>query len=273
MNNRDFKGVWIPKEIWLNDNLSAIEKCLLVEIDSLDNDPEKGCFASNEYLGKFIGVSAGRAANMICDLRKRGFIVQAFFDGRNRGLKLHENVKVLQNKLHENVKADFTKTLKQTSRKREHNNTLNNTLNNSLSPREKEIETPEPIHIWGEGTETRLQKAQAALKEYFEKNSFRRREISKSAKNSCDDSQFDDELDLWIRRNADDFQITQNPVKALTSGRSNFTSWLSQTWCRDKYQTNGNNDTSNQRNGRVQQQRKADAFPSREELERKYGVL
>jgi hypothetical protein len=24
--NRDFKGVWIPKEVWLNENLSIIEK-------------------------------------------------------------------------------------------------------------------------------------------------------------------------------------------------------------------------------------------------------
>jgi hypothetical protein len=34
--NRDFKGVWIPKEIWINTDLSIIEKVLLVEIDSLD---------------------------------------------------------------------------------------------------------------------------------------------------------------------------------------------------------------------------------------------
>ena len=47
--NRDFKGVWIPKEIWLNTDLSIIEKVLLVEIDSLDNS-DRGCFASNEYL-------------------------------------------------------------------------------------------------------------------------------------------------------------------------------------------------------------------------------
>ena len=49
--NRDFKGVWIPKEIWLNTDLSIIEKVLLVEIDSLDNS-DRGCFASNEYLAK-----------------------------------------------------------------------------------------------------------------------------------------------------------------------------------------------------------------------------
>ena len=46
-HDRDFKGVWIPKEIWLNNNLTLTEKLLLVEIDSLDN--EFGCTANNAY--------------------------------------------------------------------------------------------------------------------------------------------------------------------------------------------------------------------------------
>lgn len=120
---RDFKGVWIPAALWLDPDTNITEKCLLVEIDSLDNDPEKGCFASNEYLGKFIGVSAGRCANMVSDLKKRGYVEQVFFDGRNRGLRvpmLHENNK----NLHKNVKAEPTKTLKQPSRKSEHINTI-----------------------------------------------------------------------------------------------------------------------------------------------------
>ncbi len=36
--SRDFKGIWIPKEIWLSDQLSLMEKILLVEIHSLDNE-------------------------------------------------------------------------------------------------------------------------------------------------------------------------------------------------------------------------------------------
>ncbi len=66
--NRDFKGVWIPKEIWLNTDLSIIEKVLLVEIDSLDNS-DRGCFASNEYLANFVQLSEGRVANIISDLK------------------------------------------------------------------------------------------------------------------------------------------------------------------------------------------------------------
>jgi len=125
---RDFKGVWIKKEIWLNTNLTLIEKVLIVEIDSLDNS-ERGCFASNEYLAKFVNLSEGRVANIISDLKKRDFIIQLFFDGRNRGLRT--NKQKCESSFNENVKPDLTKTGKQPTRKREHNNTVNNTDNNT----------------------------------------------------------------------------------------------------------------------------------------------
>jgi len=122
--NRDFKGVWIPKEIWLNTDLSIIEKVLLVEIDSLDNS-DRGCFASNEYLASFVQLSEGRVANIISDLKKRGYIIQLFFDGRNRGLR----TQISESSFNENVKAEYTKTGKQPKRKREHNKTVNKTDN------------------------------------------------------------------------------------------------------------------------------------------------
>lgn len=36
--SRKFKGIWIPANVWLGTELSIIEKVLLAEIDSLDND-------------------------------------------------------------------------------------------------------------------------------------------------------------------------------------------------------------------------------------------
>jgi hypothetical protein len=141
MSNRKFEGVWIPAHIWLEESLNITEKCLLVEINSLDNDLARGCFASNEYLGKFLGLSAGRTANMVSDLKKRGYVEQVFFDGRNRGLRvpmLHENGK----NLHENVKAAFTKTGKQPSRKREHINTvINNNIGESAPAKISDLTT------------------------------------------------------------------------------------------------------------------------------------
>lgn len=69
---RDFKGIWIPKEIWLNTHLTMNEKLFLVEIDSLDN--EKGCFASNDYFSEFFGLSKNRCSEIIKSLEKKGFL-------------------------------------------------------------------------------------------------------------------------------------------------------------------------------------------------------
>lgn len=69
---RDFKGIWISKEIWLNTHLTMNEKLFLVEIDSLDN--EKGCFASNDYFAEFFGLSKNRCSEIIKSLEKKGFL-------------------------------------------------------------------------------------------------------------------------------------------------------------------------------------------------------
>lgn len=69
---RDFKGIWIPKEIWLNKNLTMQEKIFLVEIDSLDN--EFGCTAGNQYFADFFGISKTRASLVIQELIKKEFV-------------------------------------------------------------------------------------------------------------------------------------------------------------------------------------------------------
>ena len=83
--NRDFKGVWIPKEIWLNENLTMIEKVILIEIDSLDN--EEGCIAANDYLAKFCQCSNWAVSTAIKKLQQLGYIKIVNFDGRHRVIK------------------------------------------------------------------------------------------------------------------------------------------------------------------------------------------
>ena len=72
VNNRGFKGVWIPSEVWLNKNLSLIEKVFLVEIDSLDN--KFGCVASNAHFAQFFSISKGRCSQIIKDLEAKNLI-------------------------------------------------------------------------------------------------------------------------------------------------------------------------------------------------------
>ncbi len=70
--HRDFKGVWIRKEIWLSKDLSLQEKALFVEIQSLDN--ERGCFASNKHFAEFLGVSDRQVRTYLNRLEEKGYI-------------------------------------------------------------------------------------------------------------------------------------------------------------------------------------------------------
>lgn len=72
-NERKFKGVWIPKEIWEEKSLSILEKVMLVEIDSLE-DEEDGCYASNKYFANFFKLTNGRISQIINCLQQKGYI-------------------------------------------------------------------------------------------------------------------------------------------------------------------------------------------------------
>ena len=84
--NRDFKGIWIPKGIWLNKNLNITEKCLLAEIQneiqSLDN-VETPYYASNEYLAEFFQCSIPTITRAITKLKNLGYIETENVDGRH----------------------------------------------------------------------------------------------------------------------------------------------------------------------------------------------
>jgi hypothetical protein len=95
---RDFKGVWIPKEIWLNEELTMLDKVILVEIDSLDNN--EGCVASNEYLCNFCQCSQQKLSTSITKLKELGFVEFVSFDGRKRVMK--SNMKNMVGRLPKN---------------------------------------------------------------------------------------------------------------------------------------------------------------------------
>lgn len=123
--NRDFKGVWIPKDIWLDENLTWMEKLLLVEIDSLD--AEKGCFASNDYFAKFFQLSKSRISDLIGQLVAKGYITTFLvYDGKQ--VKRREITMVIPIRKFE---GGIRKTEEGYSENSEDNNTLvNNTISN-----------------------------------------------------------------------------------------------------------------------------------------------
>ena len=84
-DKREFKGIWFPAEVWLDERLTALEKMILMEIDSLDN--EDNCYASNEHLAKFCQCSQSKVSAAISKLKKLGYVKVKSFDGRKRILE------------------------------------------------------------------------------------------------------------------------------------------------------------------------------------------
>lgn len=90
---RAFKGVWIPADIWLNKDLTIFEKAIYAEIDSLDG--EKHCWASNEYLAEFCQMSVPTISRTISKLINLGLIEKVSFDGRQRILKVTKQSRLI----------------------------------------------------------------------------------------------------------------------------------------------------------------------------------
>ena len=72
-DQRAFRGIWIPRELWLTDKLSLQEKVMLVEIDSLQH-PERGCFKSNRKLAEFFQLSPSRVSAIVSSLTEKGMV-------------------------------------------------------------------------------------------------------------------------------------------------------------------------------------------------------
>ena len=69
---RQFLGVWIPKEIYLNKDLTPTEKLLLAEIHSFSKNGI--CFASNEHFAQFLGIGKKQVSRLITNLARLGFV-------------------------------------------------------------------------------------------------------------------------------------------------------------------------------------------------------
>ena len=124
---RDFKGIWIPAEIWENKKLSLMEKLFFVEIDSLDG--VNGCYASNDYFSKFFELSKNRCTEIIKSLEKKRLITIEL--QREPGKK---NIsKRIIRVLDKSNRGGIRKTDEGYSENREENNTLsNNTIDNNI---------------------------------------------------------------------------------------------------------------------------------------------
>ena len=143
--DRAFKGIWIPKEIWLNENLNIQEKVFIAEIDSLDNDD--GCFASNEYFSKFFGLSKNRCSEIIKSLEKKGLITISYIYKENSKAIDKRVIKLVDKPIRDSVNGirdidrpirDIDRPIRDIdmgySKKCEDNNiNINNTINSTIN--------------------------------------------------------------------------------------------------------------------------------------------
>lgn len=138
---RDFKGVWIPKRVFLDERLNAIEKIILIEIDSLDAEDSEGCYASNEYLANFCKCSMTKVSTSISKLIKLGYLYVSKNDGRKRYLK---------SRLSNSESQDFKKSEPDLPKMKESNNSeeySRDEINNNIdSPTELKEEEKNAYH-------------------------------------------------------------------------------------------------------------------------------
>jgi len=130
--HRNFEGVWIPKDIWLDNNLTIMQKCMFVEIKSLDNEDNeyKGCFATNRYFAEFFGISVVQVSNHISKLKSKKYIKEVSFDGKVRVLKCCVQMEIT---LKETLKTPLKKPLIPPQRNLEVPYKNNSTVNNTTS--------------------------------------------------------------------------------------------------------------------------------------------
>lgn len=97
MKEKEFTGIWIPKHIVEDKDLSIIEKWVYAEISCFDI-----FFQLNSTLAETLNVDIKTVTRAISRLKDKGYVVQIGFDGRKRTLK------ALRDLPRQNVQADGT---------------------------------------------------------------------------------------------------------------------------------------------------------------------
>lgn len=163
---RQFKGIWIPKEIWLNKDLTFQEKIILVEIDSYD-DGQVGCFATNKHFVNNFGINSSRISQIIQSLQRKNYITITYdFNGKEiikRYLHINRppyppkegmskiNIGMLKNEIGvcQFDKGGYVKKLK------DNNTNINNTNINNKEERKKETNYDKIINSMVEDEEVK----------------------------------------------------------------------------------------------------------------------
>jgi len=138
MSEREFLGIWIPADVWLDQRLTMTEKAFLAEIESFTKNG-KTFHKSNETIRKEYGITPKTVQRIIKKLMQLG-LLECYFNGRVRHLSICSMGKMtsLPGKNDESASSKFP-----------HTNTMTST---TTSTSKKEVEYPftetEFVEMW-----------------------------------------------------------------------------------------------------------------------------
>jgi DNA-binding MarR family transcriptional regulator len=137
---RAFKGIWIPSEIYLNEELSLQEIFLLAEIDSLDGG--EGCFANNGHFEKRLRLSEKSIRDYIKSLKSKGY-VEVEQNKRNNTRKIFSLLKLrVAEKTFGEISPNLRQDLAQPPAKSRHHTYIEKTIENTSLEKNTKKETP-----------------------------------------------------------------------------------------------------------------------------------
>jgi hypothetical protein len=79
MSEPKFTGVWIPAGVFQTQTISLTAKVVYGVVDALDN--EEGCFASNAYLSRHLGLSVRQLQAILSELEEAKLIRRVACEG------------------------------------------------------------------------------------------------------------------------------------------------------------------------------------------------
>jgi DNA-binding MarR family transcriptional regulator len=104
----NFTGIFIPKEVWLCEELTPIQMLLMMQIKSLDN--KFGCKATNNRFAEFFGVSDGTISEHIQNLVEKDFLVCQYDESNRRTMKVSLKFKLIIADIDEDL-DEYKKTI------------------------------------------------------------------------------------------------------------------------------------------------------------------
>ena len=151
------KGLWIPAEILLNENLSDKEKIILSIILYLSEET-KSCFASNKYIGKIVNVTNERVSKIISSLKNKEYIkVKLKYKKESKEIEERQIIPIVKNihRYGQKVQEGIEENNYPDSRKEPYpmvendKDIINNIINKNIYNKKTRIKTNKKINYEG----------------------------------------------------------------------------------------------------------------------------